>query len=208
MRAISGCAGMGASARSLGVVRAVARTLCAGLLTACGGHRPAAIAPSATQIRVLPLEAVVMLQSSAPVPRDTTVMVLGGEPRVIVLRQAPPENIVYAELHFTAGSFASTKGRPVRVTVRPRAGAYGLDVRASAGIGAGASIVFKYPRYFTAPAGGADRYANTVELERALAVGRVLDSARIALLPSTRPAADNLQAPLPAEGLYLVAAEK
>ncbi len=199
---------MRASARSLRAVRVVASMLGAGLLTACGGHRPAATAPSATQTRVLPLDAVVVLQSSAPVPRDTTVTFLAGQPRVIVLRQSPPENIVYAELHFVAGSFASTKGRPVRVTVRPRAGAYGLDVRASAKIGAGASVVFKYPRYFTTLAGDAGKYATTVELERALAVGQVLDSARIALLPSTRPAADNLQAPLRTEGLYLVAAAK
>ena len=50
-------------------------------------------------------------------------------------------------------------------------------------------------------------YGSDVLYERALAVGQLAARrAALALLPSTRPAADNLQAALPAPGTYLVAA--
>ncbi len=176
--------------------------------TACGGRRTAADPPAATQIRILPLDAVVVLRSSERVPRDTSVTFSAGLARVIVLRQAPPENIAYAELEFPATTFAADKGRPVRVSVRPHPGTYALDVRASARIGPGATISFRYPRYFSAPPSESGTYANSVELERALAIGHVIDSARVALLPSSRPAADNLRAPLRTDGTYLVAAPK
>jgi hypothetical protein len=45
-----------------------------------------------------------------------------------------------------------------------------------------------------------------VAFERALAVGRVLPDNQIELLPSTGSAPDNLEASLPAQGSYLVAA--
>jgi hypothetical protein len=69
-----------------------------------------------------------------------------------------------------------------------------------------ASVTFKYARYFSAPARARAVYGGDLAYERALAVGRLLPDARLALLPSTRPAADNLRASLPAAGGYLVAA--
>ncbi len=69
------------------------------------------------------------------------------------------------------------------------------------------SIVFKYPRYFSAPARARAVYGSDVLYERALAVGQLLPNGTLlSLLPSSRPAADNLRAPLPAPGTYLVAA--
>jgi hypothetical protein len=49
-------------------------------------------------------------------------------------------------------------------------------------------------------------YGSDVKFERARAVRRLLPDAQVELLPSTRPAADNLRAAPPAPGGYLVAA--
>jgi hypothetical protein len=49
-------------------------------------------------------------------------------------------------------------------------------------------------------------YGSDVAFERALAVGRLLPNAQVELFPSTRPAADNLSAAIPAPGSYIVAA--
>ena len=87
-----------------------------------------------------------------PPPADTTVTFIAGEPRVIVLRHGPPENVVFAEVSFAPSAFRADSGRPVKVEVRPRPGVYGLDLVTSVPFSTGASVVFKYPRYFSAPA--------------------------------------------------------
>jgi hypothetical protein len=128
-------------------------------------------------------------------------------PRTIVLYHEG-ENITFARLTFESGAFADS-GRTVQVDVRPRPGIYGLDVTTSLPLrGNQASVTFEYARYFSAPARAQVVYGSHLTFERALAVGRLLPEGTVELLPSTRPAADNLLAVLPSAGSYLVAASQ
>jgi hypothetical protein len=149
---------------------------------------------------------VLVLETSGPPPSDTSVTFPSGTPRTIVLRHGPPENIVFARLTFTAKAFGDS-GQTVRVDLHPRPGVYGLDLATSLPLRErGATVVFEYARYFSAPAQARKVYGSDAAFERALAVGRLLPDAQIELLPSFRPAADNLGATLPPSGGYLVAA--
>jgi hypothetical protein len=174
---------------------------------ACGGSRSPAASDAAAppETRVVPLSEAIVLESSGPSPLDTTVTLIAGQPRVIILRHGPPEYVVFAELSFPAPAFAE-RGREVRVEVRPRPGVYGLDIATSLPIRDSATIAFKYPRFFTAPARARAVYGSDAAYERALAVGHVMPRGLLALLGSTRPFHDVLRAPLPAAGTYLVAA--
>jgi hypothetical protein len=174
---------------------------------ACGGARSSGDGETAppTGIRVSPLSEAIVLETAGPPPPDTTVTFIAGQARTIVLRHGPPEYIVFAELTFPPPAFAE-HGREVRVDVRPRPGVYGLEVTTSLPIRDSAAVVFKYPRYFASPAKARAIYGSDVAYERALAVGRVMPGGMLALLPSTRPFPDLLQARLPAAGTYLVAA--
>jgi len=175
-------------------------------LAACGGrsgHKGVEPSP----VRVIPLASAIVLETAGPPPADTTVTFTAGEPRVVVLRHGPPENVVFAEVTFAAKAFHADSGRPVEVEIRPRPGVYGLDLLTSVPFSEGASVVFKYPRYFSAPAKARAVYGSDVLYERALAIGQLLGTGQsVALLPSTRPFSDNLQAALPSPGTYLVAA--
>jgi hypothetical protein len=156
--------------------------------------------------RILPLGRVIVLETSGPPASDTTVSFTVGKPHIIVLRHGPPENIVFARLSFTAGAFADS-GQTVTVEVHPRPGVYGLDVATSLPLRGGeATVVFDYARYFSAPTRARQVYGSDVAFERAVAVGRLLADKQIELLPSTRPAPDNLAARPPGPGSYLVAA--
>jgi hypothetical protein len=174
---------------------------------ACGGSRSAADAERAepAAVRVVPLSEAIVLETSGPPPPDTTVTFTAGERRIIVLRHGPPEYIVFAELTFFPPAFAGP-GREVRVEVRPRPGVYGLELATSLPIRDSAFVVFKYPRYFAAPARAREVYGSDVAYERALGVGQVTAGGMLTLLPSTRPGPDLLQVPLPGAGTYLVAA--
>jgi hypothetical protein len=155
---------------------------------------------------MIPQASAIVLETAGPPPSDTSVTFLTGQRRAIILRHGPPENVVFAELWFMPETFGAEVGREVRVDVRPRPGVYGLEVRSSLPIGPGASLVFKYPRFFSAPARAQAVYGNDAVYERALAVGQVRMNGMLSLLPSTRPAADVLRAPLPSAGSYVVAA--
>jgi hypothetical protein len=189
--------------------RSGATVLAIGALTAgCGSRKPVApaTATTPTAARVLPLQRVMVLETSGPPPSDTSVTFPSGAPRTIVLRHGPPENIVFARLMFTPSAFGDS-GQTVQVDVHPRPGVYGLDLTTSLPLHErGASVVFEYNRYFSAPAQAHHVYGSAAAFERALAVGRVLPEGQIELLPSFRPAADNLGAAIPAAGRYLVAA--
>lgn len=163
------------------------------------------MAPPATS-RTLPLARAIVLETSGPPPSDTSVSFTAGDAHTIVLRHGPPENIIFARLSFTAGAFADS-GQTVTVEVRPRPGVYGLDVATSLPLRGGeATVVFDYARYFSAPSRARQVYGGDAAFEQALGVGRLLPDNQIELLPSTRPAPDNLAAGLPAPGSYLVAA--
>lgn len=174
---------------------------------ACGGSRSPGEGTNAapTGARSVPLAEAIVLETAGSPPPDTTVTFIAGEPRVIVLRHGPPAYIVFAELVFPPPAFAE-HGREVRVEVHPRPGVYGLDITTSLPIRDSAAVIFKYPRYFAAPARARAIYGSDVAYERALAIGRLMPGGMLALLPSTRPFPDVLQAPLPAAGSYLAAA--
>lgn len=177
------------------------------LALACGGRARSKDAVDPNAVRLVPLASAIVLETAGPPPSDTAVTLTAGIPRVVVLRHGPPENVVFAELSFTADAFRADSGQPVRIEVRPRPGVYGLDLTASAALDRGAFVTFKYARYFSAPARARAAYGSDVLYERALAVGQLeTGAAQLALLPSTRPAADNLQARLPAAGTFVVAA--
>jgi hypothetical protein len=173
----------------------------------CGSRQPAPVTSptTPTPARVLPLNRVLVLETSGPAPSDTSVSFTAGTPRIIVLRHGPPENIVFARLNFTATAFADS-GQQVTVEVRPRPGVYGLDISTSQPFRSGATVVFDYARFFSAPVRARQVYRSDVAFERALAVGRILPDHQIELLPSTRPSLDNVGATIPVSGSYLVAA--
>jgi hypothetical protein len=146
-----------------------------------------------------------VLENAGPQPSDTTVTFRTGEPRTIVLRHGPPDYIVFAELAFPPTAFPDS-GREVRVDIDPRPGIYGVDVRISQPIRRGVTLTFKYARYFSALSRARTAYRSEVRYERALAIGRAEPDGTLRLLPSTRPASDNLQTEIPGPGSYLVAA--
>jgi hypothetical protein len=178
------------------------------VLAACGGRAPSgAKGAEPTPARVIPLASAIVLETAGPPPSDTAVTFTAGEPRVIVLRHGPPENVVFAEVSFAPQTFHADSGQPVKVEIRPRPGVYGIDLVTSVPFSEGASVVFKYPRYFSGPAKARAVYGSDGLYERALAIGQVLGTGQtLALLLTSRPAPDNLQAALPAPGTYLVAA--
>jgi hypothetical protein len=177
------------------------------LVAGCGGRSGSAPRVDPTAPRLVPVSAVIVLETSGPPPSDTTVELAAGAPHVVVLRHGPPENVVFAEVSFPPTAFRTDSGRVVRVELRPRPGVYGLDILANQPLAGGVSVTFKYARYFLAPARARESFGSDVLFEKALAVGQLLpSSAQLALLPSTRPAPDNLRGPVPAAGTYLVAA--
>lgn len=179
-----------------------------GGVLACGGRRPAVPVPESAATpsapRLLPLARVFVLETSGPPPPDTSVTFITGSSRVITLYHSG-ESIDFAQLSFEAGAFGDS-GRTVRVDVHPRPGIYGLDVTTSLPLrGGAAAVTFEYARYFSAPARARQIYGNDVAFERVLAVGQLLPDNQVELLPSSRPAAENLRAALPAPGSYIVA---
>ena len=183
--------------------------LAAGLACGRAASSPAPAPGPIPVTRVLPLNQLFVLEMSGVPPEDTVISLLTGMPRRIVLRHGAPDNTVFVELVFTAESFAGP-GTPesVTVSVRPRPGVYGIDVTTTVPPGPGALVRFRYPVHFAAPVAALARYGGTVRLERALAIATRLESGEWGLLPSERPASDNLQAPLGASGSYLVVAPR
>jgi hypothetical protein len=181
---------------------------CLTLMMGCGARHPVSTntTPALTKPRVLPLARALVLETSGPPPSDTSVSFVTGDPRMIVLRHGPPENIVFARLSFTAGAFADS-GQTVTIDVHPRPGVYGLDFTTTIPLRpSGATLAFEYARFFSAPTRARQVYGSDVAYERALAVGRLLPDNQLELLASSRPAADNLAAALPGAGAYLMAA--
>lgn len=198
MRAISGRPFRGATWLRIAAVTAI---------WACGGRQSSTPETQAGPVapRVVLLERVFVLETSGPPPGDTSVTFTTGSPRMIVLYHAG-ESIAFARLTFEARAFGDS-GQTVRVDVSPLPGIYGLGLTTSLPFRAGeAAVTFVYGRYFSAPARARQTYGSDIATERALAVGRLLSESQVELLPSTRPAADNLSAPLPAPGSYIVAA--
>jgi hypothetical protein len=178
------------------------------IVCGCGGRRPAPapeVEPAPTAPRTLPMARLFQLETAGPPPNDTSLAFVSGTSRVVVLYHAG-ESIVFARLRFEAAAFGDS-GQMVQVDVRPRPGIYGLDLATSLPFRAGqAAITFVYGRYFSAPARARQVYGSDAAFERALAVGQLLNDGQVSLLPTSRPAPDNVQAGLPISSSYLVAA--
>jgi len=179
-------------------------------LAACGGRAaPAGAAPASPGTGapvVLAIGRAFVLEAGGVPAGDTTVTFPAGAARVIVLRHGPPDRTVFAELRFPAGTFRAAPAETVSVTVRPLPGLFGLELVTSAEFAGEGALVFRYARNFLAPMGSTARYPDNSALERALSVAWLQPDATLLLLPSRRPAADNLQAPLRAGGRYLLVA--
>ena len=186
-----------------------ANTLLAWVVVGCGAATQQAeqrTDEGPVTIRTLPAEQVYVLESWGIPPNDTVAQIPAREAETVILRHAPPDNTVFAELSFSPETFTGTDS--VTVTVRVRPGVYGVDLAASAPIGRGARLRFKYPVHFSAPQGAIARYGSAVSFERALSIARLTEDSAWALLASERPMADNLEAPLAGPGTYLVVAPR
>jgi hypothetical protein len=164
--------------------------------------------PVETPNVTLPPSQLFVLEAWGTPPEDTAVSFRPGAPRTVLLRHAPPDNTIFAELFLPAALFPDSAADSIQIGVEPRPGVYGLAITSSRPFGEGARLTFKYPVHFQAPAAAAQRYGSEAQFERALGIGVQQEDGRVRLLPSTRPAADNLAATIPGPGVYLVAAPR
>ena len=181
------------------------------LLAACGGAlaAPATTPEGAGKTRDVPLDRLYVLEMTGVPPEDTSVTFGTGAVRKVILRHGPPDNTVFVELTFPAEAFPeATAPESVTVTVHPRPGIYGVDVMTSSPPEKGSTIRFKYPVHFSAPLAGTAQYGGRLQFERALMIAALKELRVFTLMPSTRPALDNLEAPLAGSGTYLVAAPR
>jgi hypothetical protein len=181
------------------------------LLSGCRGRpqvQGAAPEPPETPNVTLPLNELLVLESWGAPPGDTSVAFAPGSRRTVLLRHAPPDNTVFAELSLPAELFSNPGTDSIRLRIEIRPGVYGMTITSTPGFAAGAILTFKYPVHFAASQAANRRYGNRAQFERALGIGVQENDGRFRLLPSTRPAADNLSATIPGPGVYLVAAPR
>lgn len=176
----------------------------------CGGSAQPATAPDPRIPKVvLPTSRLFVLEMSGIPPEDSIVTFAVTQPRVIILRHGAPDNTVFAELTFPDSVFWSEGGPDsVTVVVRARPGIYAMDLAMTVIPNRGALIKFKYPVHFSAPREAVERYGSPGRFEQALSVGMLADGTNYALLPSLRPASDNLESALPGPGTYVVTAPR
>jgi hypothetical protein len=183
------------------------------LVAACGGPPRGAAAPAgpapATVTQVLPPDRLYVLEMGGAPAGDTSVTFANGTARIVIVRHAPPDNNVFVVISLPVDAFTADSTRDsITITVRPQPGVYGVAIDCDASIGRGATITFKYPVHFLAPRDALQRYGTALAYERALAVARKRGDGQFDLLASTRPATDNLAAPLGGPGVYLAAAPR
>ncbi len=179
---------------------------------ACGGSSAATAGPAVPArrqpLRIVPRDSVFVLEAWGASPNDTSLTLAARRGRVVILRHGPPDNTVFAQLSIPPDLGSQSDRDSVRLSVTPRPGLYGVDIEASRPLPEGVTLTFKYPVHFSPPVAMGDRYRSRVAFERALVIGHVRDDRRIALLPSTQPASDNLEADIPGAGRYLVVAPR
>jgi len=156
---------------------------------------------------ILPLAQLYVLEASGAPAEDTVAAFLPGGPRTVLIRHAPPDNTVFAELSIPDSALPANVTDSIRITVEIRPGVYGLSIVSSQPLGP-SRLTFRYPVHFAAPSAASQKYGNAAMFERALLVAAQEPDGRFRLLPSTRPAADNLSAAIPGAGVYLVAAPR
>jgi hypothetical protein len=159
--------------------------------------------------RTLPADQLYFLEVSGVPPSDTVVSIKVGEPRTIILRHAPPDNNVFAELIFPATAFGGDEATDsVVIVVHPRPGLYGLDVAMTLIPRNPGTIRFKYAVHFAAPQSALQKFGNAVRFEQTLQVAKEGRPGTMALLRSTRRASDNLESRLTGPGTYFVVGPK
>lgn len=183
------------------------------MMTGCGGGSRGAAVPADPEpvkvTQVVALTDLYLLELNGAPPIDTSVTLTPGVARTVIVRHAPPDNNTFAELTFPASVFAADSGGDsIRITLTAKPGVYGLTVASDAKFGRGARITFKYPVHFQAPQAATGKYGNALVFERALVVAAEQEDGRYGLLVSTRPASDNLSAPVPRAGTYFAAAPR
>lgn len=160
-------------------------------------------------LQVVALSELYPLELNGTPPLDTALALRPGVARTVIVRHAPPDNNTFAELQFPASVFAGDSAvDSVHIKVMARPGLYGLTLESDQPLGPGARITFKYPVHFQAPQAATGRYGNALAFERALLVAAEQEDGRYGLLASTRPASDNLSAPMPRAGTYFAAAPR
>ena len=162
--------------------------------------------PAETPTVTLPVDQLYVLEAWGTPPVDTSVAFRTGGRRTVLVRHAPPDNTIFAELSLPAEVFPAGVSDSVHLTVEARPGVYGVTISSTPAFAQGAILTFKYPVHFAAPQAARQKYGNPAQFERALGIGVRETDGRYRLLPSTRPAADNLRATIPGPGVYLVAA--
>jgi hypothetical protein len=165
----------------------------------------------------LPLGQVFILEAAGSQPDDSVVSIPNGDGRVIVLRRSAPDFGLFATVdlfHRTDSTAATPAVAPslvaagVRIGLKPLPGRYGLDLSIEGAAADSATITFSYGTHFVAPAGARERYGSNLAFEKALSIGRVGDDSIVVFLPTTRPGADMVTAPLTGSGRYVVAAPR
>lgn len=162
---------------------------------------------------------ILPLKAEAPAPAAASFFVPNGRGIVRQLIHGDGFNTLYLRLEFPSGSLASVNGEPVaatdsvRVTLDPRAGAYGMTL-SPAGLafrsGAFPSATFSFARYGDASAAqGSTRYASAVEYAAALELWEEISPGRWRRVrPSGTTGADAVRGSLAAGGSFVVAAPR
>lgn len=164
--------------------------------------------PLITEEVTLPADRLFVLEMWGAPPSDTTVSVTAKTRRTIVMRHGPPDNTVFASLTLPPEVLPDSSGPGYTVALLPRPGIYGLDIKPTPAFRPGAILRFEYPVHFQAPAAAIAQYSNAARFEMALAIGFLEPDGRYHLLPTTRPAADVLEATIPGPGVFIVAAPR
>ncbi len=181
-------------------------TLALALAAACGGRRGVNTSsrPEETVERTLAQSDVWVLEAGGTPPDDTTLTLIAGQARVVVLRNGAPDLATFAVLIFPDSALKAEAGTPVELTLHVRPGVYGLDIDCKAET-VGARIMFKYARHFEAPIEAYKKYGSNEAFERQLAIGRLNGDSTMLLLATRRPNQDNLSALIKGNGAYVVA---
>ena len=177
---------------------------------ACGGRRGAAASgddPAPLASVTLPLSAIFLLEAAGTPPNDTVMSFPVGQRRTILLRDGPPDNTVFAEVHFPADAFGDTAGT-VEIRLRPRPGIFGVDLESSRPFAKPVRLTFKYARHFSAPIEARRRYGSDGAFERTLSIGRLQPDGNVTFMLSTRPASDNLETLVPEPGSFVAGAPR
>jgi hypothetical protein len=152
------------------------------------------------------LDKVWLLEASGPAVADTTVTFAVATGRTIVLRQAKPDDAIFAVLSFPAVKDSLRTRDSVHVTIHPMAGHYAFTLSTADKLGPGAQATFSYAIHFQTPSDAVALYPNPGLFEMMLAPASIGADNKVLFLMGERPAADAIRFPMIAAGTYALAA--